>query len=46
MNIYQNKVLVLHIYSCLLQEKQILKCSTRGRPRDVYGLQFRDVLVL
>ena len=28
-------VFVLHIYPCLLQEKQIFKCPKWGRPRDV-----------
>ena len=29
--------LVLHIYSCFLQEEQIFKSSKRGRPRDIPG---------
>ena len=36
-------VLVLHIRYCFLLEKQICKSSKGGRPRDVYGTQFRDV---
>ena len=36
-------VLVLHICYCFLLEKQICKSSKWGRPRDVYGTQFRDV---
>ena len=35
-------VLVLHIYSCSLQEKQIFKSSKRGRPPDAYETQLRD----
>ena len=37
-------VLVLHIYSCFLQEEQIFKSSKQGRPRDLYGALLRDVL--
>ena len=33
----------LHIYLCFLLQKQIFKRSKRGRPRDVYGTQLRDV---
>ena len=33
---------VFHIYSCLLQEKQIFRCSNWGRRRDVYGFQMRN----
>ena len=36
-------VLVLHIYSCFLQEGQIFKNSKWGRPQDVYGTQLQDV---
>ena len=35
--------LVLHIHSCFLQEKQILKSSKRERPRDNCKTQLRDV---
>ena len=36
-------VLVLHICSCFLLEKQIFKRSKLGCPWDVYGTQLRDV---
>ena len=36
-------VLVLHIYSFFLLEKQIFKRSKWGRPWDVYRTQLRDV---
>lgn len=35
--------LVLHIYSCFLQEKQILKSSKRECPRDNCETQLWDV---
>ena len=35
--------LVLHIYYCFLQEKQILKSSKRERPRDNCKTQLRDI---
>ena len=37
-------VLVLHVYSCFLQEEQIFRSSKRGYLRDVYETQLRDVL--
>ena len=37
-------VFVLHIYYCLLLEKQISTSSKWGRPRDFYGPQLQDVL--
>ena len=36
-------VLVLHIYSCCLQKKQIFKSSKRVCPRKLYWTQLRDV---
>ena len=36
-------VLALHVCFSFLQEEQIIKCSTRGLPRDVYRTQLWDV---
>ena len=39
-------VLVLHIYSCFLQEEQIFKSCKWGRPHEVYESQLGDVQMM
>ena len=36
-------VLVLHVYSCLLQEKNTFQCYKWRRPQNLYGFQMWDV---
>ena len=40
---FKSIVLVLHIHSCFLEEKQIINCSKGALPRDVSGTHLRDI---